>query len=142
MCEIRLIKKIEEMQLQLEKQEREISFLNNERDKCIKEIEAYKTIINNLLNLPEEIMCASVKNYINANISFEPSFRYPFSNMSKTAYEIKWGGMCGWCGVLFCENHGYPVLCWRCWNSSKPEEHEGFKRATQKELIVNWSMEE
>lgn len=43
------------------------------------------------------------------------------------------GACCGWCGIYFVEEHGYPVLCKGCWNGSTKKEREGWQQATKRE---------
>ena len=44
------------------------------------------------------------------------------------------GSACGVCGAVFTEEHGYPVLCVTCWDSSTPRERKGYQRATEQEV--------
>ncbi len=45
------------------------------------------------------------------------------------------GGQCsGGCGVMFEEQHGYPVLCKSCWKQATPEQRKTVQRARNKEL--------
>ena len=43
------------------------------------------------------------------------------------------GANCCWCGVYFREDHGYPVVCDRCWKNSTPKDREGMQKAHIKE---------
>ena len=53
--------------------------------------------------------------------------------MGEIADMIIEGGMCEWCGVVFRENHNYPVLCWDCWDNATKEERKGHQRSLQKD---------
>lgn len=42
------------------------------------------------------------------------------------------GGMCEWCGTVFTQDYGYPVVCSDCWNNATPEERNGRQKAFRK----------
>lgn len=60
--------------------------------------------------------------------------------MGEIAEDLCDGTACQWCGQYFQDpkkkdhlyTHGHPVLCWSCWNSSKPKERNGLKKAKVK----------
>ena len=54
--------------------------------------------------------------------------------MGEMADMIIDGGMCEWCGVVFREDYGYPVLCPDCWNNATLKEREGHQKAFRKEI--------
>lgn len=53
--------------------------------------------------------------------------------MGEMADMVIEGGMCGHCGVIYRKDHGYPVLCKRCWDKATPEERKGYQKAIHKE---------
>lgn len=61
--------------------------------------------------------------------------------MGELAEDIIEGRCCEWCGMYFfilddkeeitgIHEHGYPVLCWTCWEECTPEERKDHQRAT------------
>ena len=50
-----------------------------------------------------------------------------------TVEDILVGFQCSHCGVCFEEEHGYPVLCYTCWDDETREERAGLPRATIEE---------
>ena len=46
------------------------------------------------------------------------------------------GACCQQCGVYFEKAHGYPVVCYSCWEDATPEERTalGLIRATESAL--------
>ena len=42
------------------------------------------------------------------------------------------GEACEWCGAVFVQAHGVPVVCRSCWATAYVAERGGHRRATQK----------
>jgi len=38
--------------------------------------------------------------------------------MGEIADSMVDGEMCSWCGIMFTEEHGYPVACDSCWSDA------------------------
>lgn len=49
--------------------------------------------------------------------------------MGDIAEDIIYGRTCTWCGVMFIDEHGYPVVCRSCWKNSTPQEHADVQQA-------------
>ena len=54
--------------------------------------------------------------------------------MGEIADDMVDGLCCSHCGIYFQEEHGYPVLCHRCYDNETKEERAGIQRAIMKEL--------
>lgn len=56
--------------------------------------------------------------------------------MGEIAEDMIDGHCCSYCGVYFEQEHGYPVLCDSCWESSEEagESLDGFSKALLEEL--------
>jgi len=50
--------------------------------------------------------------------------------MSEIADMILEGEQCSHCGVVFLEEHGFPVLCEDCFKEETKEERAGLPKAT------------
>ena len=53
--------------------------------------------------------------------------------MGEIADDMVNGACCSWCSQYFVEEHGYPVLCRRCFSKATREERKGFQQAINKE---------
>ena len=55
--------------------------------------------------------------------------------MGQMAEDMVDGTMCSHCGCIFKKDddsaytHGYPVLCWECYDEETPQERAGIPRA-------------
>lgn len=44
------------------------------------------------------------------------------------------GKQCSWCGIMFTEEHGYPVICENCYANSTEYERVGLQKAEYEEV--------
>jgi len=49
--------------------------------------------------------------------------------MGQIADDMVDGLTCSHCGQFFSDEHGYPVLCWECFDEETPAERAGLQRA-------------
>lgn len=61
--------------------------------------------------------------------------------MGQIADDITDGTICSLCSCFFigdkegeCYTHGYPVLCWDCWNELSKKERKQYQRALKPSL--------
>ena len=54
--------------------------------------------------------------------------------MGEVADDMIEGVSCSLCGIYFEEEHGYPVVCKRCWRDLKPRERDEYQKAIHREL--------
>lgn len=44
------------------------------------------------------------------------------------------GRSCSWCGIVFEQEHGYPVVCKGCWSDASYAERDDVQEALHPEL--------
>ncbi len=54
--------------------------------------------------------------------------------MGEIAEAMVDGANCAHCGVFFAEDHGYPVLCCKCYREATKAQRDGLQRAIHSEL--------
>lgn len=54
--------------------------------------------------------------------------------MGEIAQDLVNGACCSYCGKYFEQDHGYPVLCKKCWKSAAVEERKEFVETKFKEI--------
>lgn len=55
--------------------------------------------------------------------------------MGEIADDIADGACCGLCSSYFEHDHGHPVLCGDCWDTSSAEERKGWQKAIHPEVM-------
>jgi hypothetical protein len=54
--------------------------------------------------------------------------------MGDIADDLISGRSCSWCGIIFEEEHGYPVVCLGCWQDAKPQDRLDVQKAIYSEM--------
>ena len=54
--------------------------------------------------------------------------------MGEIADSMIVGETCSLCGIMFVEEHGYPVVCNQCWSQLTDFERQDYQKAILEEL--------